>query len=88
MTDTVLGLTYDRSEAKALDAVKEVNDRVAVTENGIGGLGLGFVDPKAVRVIDPKKVERPLTGYVINFNRRRGRQGYLFQNRYKSILCL
>ena len=50
-------------EAKALDAVKEVNDRVAVTENGIGGLGLGFVDPKAVRVIDTKKVERPL-GFI------------------------
>ena len=50
-------------EAKALDAVKEVNDRVAVTENGIGGLGLGFLDPKAVRVIDTKKVERPL-GFI------------------------
>ena len=32
-------------------------------------------------------MRRLLTGYVINFNRRRGRQGYLFQNRYKSILC-
>jgi phosphate transport system substrate-binding protein len=50
-------------EAKALDAVKEVNDRVAVIENGIGGLGLGFVDPKTVRVIDSKKIERPL-GFI------------------------
>jgi phosphate transport system substrate-binding protein len=50
-------------EARALDAVKDVNDRVAVTENGIGGLGLGFVDSKAVRVIDTKKVERPL-GFI------------------------
>ena len=28
-----------------------------------------------------------LTGYVVNFNRRQGRSGHLFQNRYKSILC-
>jgi len=28
-----------------------------------------------------------LTGYVVNFNRRHGRHGHLFQNRYKSILC-
>lgn len=49
--------------ARALDAVKKVNDMVAVTENGIGGLGLGFVDPKAVKVIDTQKVERPL-GFI------------------------
>ena len=28
-----------------------------------------------------------LTGYVVRFNRRHQRQGHLFQNRYKSILC-
>ncbi len=28
-----------------------------------------------------------LTGYVVNFNRRHKRQGHLFQNRYKSIVC-
>jgi len=28
-----------------------------------------------------------LTGYVVRFNRRYGRYGHLFQNRYKSILC-
>ena len=28
-----------------------------------------------------------LTGYAVYFNRRHGRTGYLFQNRYKSILC-
>lgn len=28
-----------------------------------------------------------LTGYVVNFNRRHKRHGYLFQNRYKSIVC-
>ena len=30
---------------------------------------------------------RLLTGYVISFNRRHGRHGQLFQNRYKSVVC-
>ena len=28
-----------------------------------------------------------LTGYAVNYNKRHKRRGYLFQNRYKSILC-
>lgn len=28
-----------------------------------------------------------LTGYAVNFNKRYKRQGHLFQNRYKSIVC-
>jgi hypothetical protein len=32
-------------------------------------------------------MRRLLTGYAINFNRRHKRVGYLFQNRYKSIVC-
>jgi REP element-mobilizing transposase RayT len=32
-------------------------------------------------------MRRLLTGYVVAFNRRHNRCGYLFQNRYKSILC-
>jgi len=32
-------------------------------------------------------MRRLLTGYAIGFNRRHGRQGHLFQNRFKSILC-
>lgn len=32
-------------------------------------------------------MRRLLTGYVVNFNRRHGRVGHLFQNRYKSIVC-
>ncbi len=32
-------------------------------------------------------MRRLLTGHAINFNRRHGRSGRLFQNRYKSILC-
>jgi REP element-mobilizing transposase RayT len=30
---------------------------------------------------------RLLTGYAVTYNRRHGRHGHLFQNRYKSILC-
>jgi len=30
---------------------------------------------------------RLLTSHALGFNRRHGRQGYLFQGRYKSILC-
>jgi REP element-mobilizing transposase RayT len=32
-------------------------------------------------------MKKLLTGYVVNFNRRHKRHGYLFQNRYKSIVC-
>jgi REP element-mobilizing transposase RayT len=32
-------------------------------------------------------MQRVLTGYAVRFNRRHRRQGPLFQNRYKSVLC-
>ena len=32
-------------------------------------------------------MRRILTGYVVNFNKRHRRNGHLFQNRYKSIVC-
>jgi putative transposase len=32
-------------------------------------------------------MRRLLTGYAVSFNRRYKRQGQLFQNRYKSIVC-
>jgi len=32
-------------------------------------------------------MRRLLTGYAVSFNRRHKRQGQLFQNRYKSIIC-
>ena len=32
-------------------------------------------------------MRKVLTGYVVSFNRRYRRNGHLFQNRYKSILC-
>ncbi|NPV04851.1 MAG: hypothetical protein HPY67_08980 [Syntrophaceae bacterium] len=34
-----------------------------------------------------KFMRRLLTGYAVYYNRRHERHGYLFQNRYKSILC-
>ena len=35
----------------------------------------------------PKYMRRLLTGYAITYNRRHSRHGYLFQDRYKSIVC-
>ncbi len=32
-------------------------------------------------------MRRLLTGYAVTFNRRHGRSGHLFQNRYKSMVC-
>jgi len=32
-------------------------------------------------------MRRLLTGYALYFNHRHGRRGYLYQNRYKSVLC-
>jgi len=32
-------------------------------------------------------MRRLLTGYAVSYNRRHRRYGYLFQNRYKSIVC-
>jgi putative transposase len=32
-------------------------------------------------------MRRLLTGYVVRFNQRHNRNGHLFQNRYKSIVC-
>lgn len=32
-------------------------------------------------------MRRLLTGFAVSYNRRHGRHGHLFQNRYKSILC-
>jgi REP element-mobilizing transposase RayT len=32
-------------------------------------------------------LRKVLSGYAISFNRRHKRSGYLFQNRYKSVLC-
>lgn len=35
----------------------------------------------------PDFMRKLLTGYAVTYNRRHSRHGYLFQNRYKSIVC-
>ena len=35
----------------------------------------------------PTFMRRLLTGYATSFNKRHGRAGHVFQNRYKSIIC-
>ncbi len=59
----VMGGSEYAAAVKAVDFVKQVNDRVAQDESGIGGLGLGFVEPGKVSVIVTNKVERPL-GFI------------------------
>lgn len=46
--------------AKAVEFVKQVNDKVAADPSGIGGLGRGFVNPAEAAIVDTKKIERPL----------------------------
>lgn len=60
---TVLENSEYSANAKAVDYVKEVNDKVAQDPSGIGGLGSGFVDGKQVSVVRTKKLERPL-GFI------------------------
>ena len=59
----VMGGSEYAATVKAVDFVKQVNDRVAQDESAIGGLGLGFVEPGKVSVIATNKVERPL-GFI------------------------
>jgi putative transposase len=42
---------------------------------------------KTGRVSLARNMRRLLTGYVVKFNKRHNRNGHLFQNRYKSIVC-
>jgi phosphate transport system substrate-binding protein len=53
------GADYGR-DARALAKVSDVNEQVARTPGGVGGLGLEFVDPARVAVVRTRKVERPL----------------------------
>ena len=70
--------------SRVVQLVKKSGDRIvawALMENHVhfllfsGPLGL------------PIFMRRLLTGYAGWFNRRHGRSGHLFQNRYKSIVC-
>jgi phosphate transport system substrate-binding protein len=49
--------------SKTLEQITLVNDMVAVTPNAVGGLGKGFAKQSQVRIIESKKVERPL-GFI------------------------
>lgn len=60
---TVLANVEYAASAKAVDYVKDVNDKVALDPSGIGGLGSGFVDAGKVVVVSTKKLERPL-GFI------------------------
>ncbi len=59
----VMGNAEYVDKAKAVDFVKQVNDRVAADPSGIGGLGRGFVNQAETAVVETKKIERPL-GFV------------------------
>ncbi|NTW87876.1 MAG: hypothetical protein HGB26_01845 [Desulfobulbaceae bacterium] len=56
----VMGNNEYAPSSKAVDFVKDVNNKVAADESGIGGLGLGFVDSGKVSIVKTKKIERPL----------------------------
>lgn len=51
------------ASAKAVDFVKQIDEKVALDESGIGGLGLGFVDTTQTSIVATKKIERPL-GFI------------------------
>lgn len=53
------GAEYGPS-ARALAAVRDVNDVVAATPGAIGALGLEFANPRRVAIVRTRKVERPL----------------------------
>jgi phosphate transport system substrate-binding protein len=59
----VMGNQEYSARANTLDFVAKVNDMVATNTNAIGGLGKGFVKLDQVKVIESKKVERPL-GFI------------------------
>jgi phosphate transport system substrate-binding protein len=55
----VMGGAEYADSVKALTAVRKVADAVKDDPSGVGGLGKGFVN-KRVKVLETKKVERPL----------------------------
>jgi phosphate transport system substrate-binding protein len=59
----VLGGEEYAAGVKALTNVARVAELVAKDESGIGGVGRGFVDEGKTKIVDTKKIERPL-GFV------------------------
>lgn len=58
--EVVLGNAEYAASARAVDSVRRVKDEVAQDPCGVGALGKEYADPAAVRVVDTKKLERPL----------------------------
>jgi phosphate transport system substrate-binding protein len=56
----VLGNAEYAASARAVVAVNLVNAEVARDPCGVGALGKEYADPAAVRVVETRKVERPL----------------------------
>jgi phosphate transport system substrate-binding protein len=56
----VMGGNEYGAEVKSLTSVKRVAELVAKDENGVGGLGRGFVIDKEDKVVKTQKLERPL----------------------------
>jgi phosphate transport system substrate-binding protein len=59
----VMGGADFTSSAVILTSVKKVGDMVAADPTGFGGLGKGFVDTSRAKIVQTKKVERPL-GFI------------------------
>jgi phosphate transport system substrate-binding protein len=56
----VMGGEEYGSSVRSLTAVKRVAELVAKDTAGVGGVGGNFVDPKEQKIVQTKKVERPL----------------------------
>jgi len=60
--DVMGGQNYS-STVIPLTTVKKVGDMVAADPNGVGGLGKGFLDTQRMKLVQTKKVDRPL-GFI------------------------
>ena len=60
---TVMGDADYGSHVKSLTSVSRVAELVAKDPNAVGGVGKGFADEKTMKIVQTKKLERPL-GFV------------------------
>lgn len=59
----VMGGTEYAPSVKSLTSVSRVAELIARDPNGVGGVGRGFADSQSLKLVQTKKVERPL-GFV------------------------
>lgn len=59
----VMGGAEYAPNVKSLTNITRIAEMVPKDEGGIGGLGKGFVDPAKMKIVQTKKIERPL-GFV------------------------